>query len=384
MSRHHNPPYNPPWNKRGDDKYRPPQSDFTFQATAGQGHARPSFPDSTHHLPRRPPTARRDERYPQSQRRPQRDDGNVGRGGRGRNARGGRSNRGGRGAPYPRPPLSDRPLLKMNREPTPEQLDGMDTSKSQYMEVHETSDSESASMDLKSTSDSERQPARKKSRVDDKVGKKATPTWSNAEIYTARPPPDESEGKRKDVMKMIRKAKATAGDLTASKPVSDDFVAFDLGDPPEASASSDDDSVQIVGENKSQPSHTRFSHLDNLHPNRNLPPLVANSGRSYPVYDVEDSSPPPPPNDRQVDTWPPSSPAAREAPRKERAKNRGRKRDADQYEEDQMWEICPVAPCWRPVSSIDQDSWLSLVLKFISANTWTHDTVVSCPDRRSS
>lgn len=230
----------------------------------------------------------------------------------------------------------------------------MDITKSQYIDVQD-SDSESASMELETNSGSGNQPPRKKMRKDKTIAKRATPLWSNAEIYTARPPPDESEGKRKDVMKMIRKAKATAGDLTTSKPASDDFVAFDFGDPSVAmAASSDDDSVIIMSESSSKPSHTRFSHLDNLHPNRNLPPLVADSGRPYPVYEVEDSLSPPPPRGTGVDTWPPPPPPARQPQPKDRARNGGRKRNADEYEEDRMWELCPIAPSWRSVSSSDR------------------------------
>ena len=152
---------------------------------------------------------------------------------------------------------------------------------------------------------------------------------------------------------MIRKAKAATGETNISKAADDDFMAFDLGDDSGDTASSDDE-VVLVGRDKwSKASQTRFSHLDNLHPNRNQPPLVADNVRPYPVYEIEDSPPPPPPHDTRVDTWPPPPPPpAQEAPRKDRVTKRGRKRGAEEYEEDRYWAACPVTPSWRLVSDV--------------------------------
>ena len=57
------------------------------------------------------------------------------------------------------------------------------------------------------------------------------PKWSNPETYTALPPPDESTRKRKDVVKMIRKARVTVEkdkDDTGQVATNDDFISFNL------------------------------------------------------------------------------------------------------------------------------------------------------------
>jgi len=59
------------------------------------------------------------------------------------------------------------------------------------------------------------------------------PKWSNPEYYTALPPPDESQRRKRDVVKLIRKARVAVGKSTTSASqvaANDDFISFDMGD----------------------------------------------------------------------------------------------------------------------------------------------------------
>ena len=61
------------------------------------------------------------------------------------------------------------------------------------------------------------------------------PKWSNPDPYTALPPPDETQVKRPDFVKLIRKARVSA---TAADPLvggdavttNDDFISFGADD----------------------------------------------------------------------------------------------------------------------------------------------------------
>ena len=61
----------------------------------------------------------------------------------------------------------------------------------------------------------------------------AVPKWSNPEYYTALPPPDESQRKRKDVVKLIRKARVaseTKETVSSQAAANVDFISFDFED----------------------------------------------------------------------------------------------------------------------------------------------------------
>ena len=81
------------------------------------------------------------------------------------------------------------------------------------------------------TDESDVEPPNKKMARGDDRPSNAIPKWSNPDPYTSLPPPDESKGKKKDVVQMIRKAKVLqdpAGDAQSS--VAEDFIPFDFGD----------------------------------------------------------------------------------------------------------------------------------------------------------
>ncbi|RAL15644.1 putative topoisomerase family protein TRF4 [Aspergillus homomorphus CBS 101889] len=132
---------------------------------------------------------------------------------------------------YPRPGTSERPLLRTRREATPEQLVAQGASDSnpglKFVSLENLSDSEEADMDVSSDDDMEATHPRKKRATESNTNASAapapapTPKWSNPDPYTALPPPDESQSKRVDVVKLIRKARIAA---TATQPVQTDAV----------------------------------------------------------------------------------------------------------------------------------------------------------------
>ncbi|CZR61247.1 related to DNA-directed DNA polymerase [Phialocephala subalpina] len=154
-----------------------------------------------------------------------------------RGQRGGRGSARGRGGPRM---ASERDFLKTNREPTPELMPGMDEDAGngvRYKAVDDLSDSDEAEMDL-SNSDEENdendaeQPKKKQTRTETKAADgDSVPRWSNPDPYTALPPPDESQRKKKDVVKLIRKARVDAAqDGAKTEAAAADFISFDFDD----------------------------------------------------------------------------------------------------------------------------------------------------------
>lgn len=85
-------------------------------------------------------------------------------------------------------------------------------------------------MDVSSEDEDEAAHPRKKRAVDPNNSGTATaapappppaPKWSNPDPYTVLPPPDETQSKRVDVVKLIRKARIAA---TAAQPTQEDAV----------------------------------------------------------------------------------------------------------------------------------------------------------------
>lgn len=121
---------------------------------------------------------------------------------------------------------ADRPLLHARRERTPEQFDGMQHDHDdipKYRNVDTMSDSDSEDME-ESESEGEDITRIKAVLTEGKV----SPKWSNPEPYTSLPPPEASK-KRKDVVKLIRKARIAASkeqDSTMQLAQNDDFISF--------------------------------------------------------------------------------------------------------------------------------------------------------------
>lgn len=261
----------PPSFPRGSgDSYRPPSSDFSFRQDAPQSidlsrthdSYRPS--DATR---RGPDRAARYGGLRQDTNRP----GARGRGGyRGR-------------AGYSKK-AAERPFLQTNRAPTPELMACMDEVERhvpKYKAFEDLSDSEEVEMDVsddendKTYIEEEEQPKKKQARTELKASADgdSVPRWSNPDPYTALPPPDESLHKKKDVVKLIRKARVTASlnEATTTAAETDDFISFDFGDDLAAEsdenvAVSDDDSViEVSGAPTGPRNLTRsFSHREEV------------------------------------------------------------------------------------------------------------------------
>jgi non-canonical poly(A) RNA polymerase PAPD5/7 len=143
---------------------------------------------------------------------------------------------------YPRPHISERPLLSSKAVPTGEQFVGEQEKQApKFTSWEDLSDSEEAEMDLSTDEDGADETSRPRKKravgldgVESPAPAPPAPKWSNPDPYTALPPPDESREKRVDVVKLIRKAKIAAN---ASKPdetnevtENQDFISFgDMG-----------------------------------------------------------------------------------------------------------------------------------------------------------
>lgn len=203
------------------DNYRPPSSGFTFRYDAP-----PSI--SSHQIDSwRPASPPRHRGYGQDRANGFRDNDRKPYPRTG--ARGGYRGRGG-------PRLaSNREFLKGNRSPTPELMPGMEEDNSQgvkYKRAEDLSDSDEAEMDMSDDDDNPDQPPKKRAKTETKAADaNATHKWSNPDPYTVLPPPDESQRKKKDVVKLIRKARISAGPGKAKTDTEvSDFISLDFDD----------------------------------------------------------------------------------------------------------------------------------------------------------
>lgn len=183
--------------------YAPPHSDFSFRMDkpAGVGESGPG-------------SSRTDPR---------------------RNNRRGGGRRGGR--PRWQPPRpSERALISGATLNLPEErLESGDGGPNKFRDLEEISDDEELDMEISShASDSgTNEPSSKRQKtdtVDDKAedSADAAPKWSNPDPYTALPCPDESQQKKRDVVKLIRKARVEAEAKAAAPSQAEDFISFDL------------------------------------------------------------------------------------------------------------------------------------------------------------
>lgn len=195
---------------------------------------------------------------------------------------------------------SNRHMLQSRRETTPELLEGMGTG-TNFKALEDLSDS-GAEMDLSdneasNTGDRPTKRARTNLEASENI-----PKWSNPDPYTSLPPPDESTSKKKDVVKLIRKAKvAGEGEVPSQNAAADnaDFISFNIEDEGEAATDSDGGSrgSLVMGVTGQRRTASTFSHLDHLHSDRmTMPP-------SRPLADRIERAVP----TVGLDTWPPPS-----------------------------------------------------------------------------
>lgn len=294
---------------RGGDSYRPqpPQSDFNFRNDASA----PQYPrESDRYVPTNP----------RMHDRPHRNN----------NRRGNAPNNRGWGV---RRPTAERPLLSSKRGHSPEDTLGQADAQNKahrFMAADDVSDSDEEQMeesedDQQQISDADQQAMliatdrgeldngelhdgpeglepptkRRATAVNVKAAKEAAsvPKWSNPDPYTVLPPVDETQRKRKDVVKIIRKARITAEKEAATQnqvATNDDFISFgleadDLGEDRSGSPSPEPRSRDESGVQGAPTGPRAFSHLNNLHSSA----ADRAPGTSDPRPSANDLGPPP-------------------------------------------------------------------------------------------
>ncbi len=313
-------PYGPPpaydaHHRYGGDSWRPPdvperRNDFTFR----NDDAAPQYPREQDYL--RPTRSMQYAMQENSRRRPihqHRDRMNLNHARRSQYFQSGRLSR---NVPSERPLLRHQDAGKdMN-----EQLLGItagQASASRFMPAEDVSDSDEEQMDESDSDIAESdannadlangqesgdglEPSAKR-RALNPTSRNAQdgasePKWSNPDPYTVLPPIDDSQRKRKDVVKLIRKARKEAEATTAERnqvAANDDFISFGMDDETPEMAKEIRSSPDVAGFERNgvgmpgAPTGPRqFSHLENLH-NHDVP------GMSGPYISAQSLGPPP-------------------------------------------------------------------------------------------
>ncbi|EAQ84734.1 hypothetical protein CHGG_08748 [Chaetomium globosum CBS 148.51] len=219
------------------DNYRLPQSDFTFQVDkpAGVQNADTYRPqgNSKHHNDRHEPhSPDRDDRplkrTRRSNNRSSRNDSS---------ARPVQNNKHGRNfgnRPWRPFVPAERELLKTDHDNNNNtEVAFYNTSGGvTYRPLNELSDSDEAEMDISGDEEagSTEEPTGKRARsaIEQSTSDNNVPKWSNPDPYTALPPETATQGKKKDVVRMIRKSRVQENEVRSSLPSGEaDFISFD-------------------------------------------------------------------------------------------------------------------------------------------------------------
>jgi non-canonical poly(A) RNA polymerase PAPD5/7 len=101
-----------------------------------------------------------------------------------------------------------------------------------YRPLEDLTDSEEADMDISGDEDeSSAEPSSKRARlsVEQSASGNSAPKWSNPDPYTVLPPETTTQGKKKDVVQMIRKARVPVKPVKVSLPSEEaDFISLDV------------------------------------------------------------------------------------------------------------------------------------------------------------
>jgi len=148
-----------------------------------------------------------------------------------RNLRGGRRRRdqySGRGGANR---ISDRPLLRTKQTTVENRVFADPNAQAKFRRLDELTDSEEEVMaQSEDTGDDEERmpPANAAAAVENENRKKTTAKWSDPNPYTSLPPPSEATGKRRDFVKLIRKARVAATRQQGLVAQDQDFISFDM------------------------------------------------------------------------------------------------------------------------------------------------------------
>ena len=272
------------------NNYRPrrPENEFSFRA---QG---PRYPSPDRHAP----TPQRQRQQPHRANDSRRDQGKRGPPGRGNDSR----HRGGYRGRVKKPPPSEREILhKTGRASTPEQLFGMNADgQARFTTIISSSDEDSGSesgevIDLTNDSDEDGDGPRKRVKTNAPAPVEPTaPKWSNPEYLTALPPPENLGAPKKDIVRVIRKAKVEAAPKEdSSNAVKDniDFISFKFDDDFANSIVIDSDSG---GENR-PPSNAPLAPAGMKMTGEHVPSTFPPNHSSAPITMHDTVGPPPPP-----------------------------------------------------------------------------------------
>lgn len=204
----------------GSDSFRPPQGDFNFRSEKprGVGDSYNSYRPGEHRSRADPP--RGPARGPHNDRPPYRPSGNRGRG-----AYAGRR-------PWRPFIAADRAILHTtdNNKPTEDFADAQNGVT--YRALDQLSDSDEADMDISDDENDSAQPSAKRARTaGNSTSADEAPKWSNPDPYTALPPEQDPDKKKKDVVQLIRKARVEPAKSTRTSLLADDedFIRCDSG-----------------------------------------------------------------------------------------------------------------------------------------------------------
>ncbi|KAL2144008.1 hypothetical protein VTI28DRAFT_9690 [Corynascus sepedonium] len=218
----------------GADNYRLPQGDFTFRVDKPSG-----VQDSDTYRPQGNRKGRHDGRGPQSpggdSRPAKRSRGQHDRSFKGTNGappfRDNRHGRGYGGRPWRPFIAAERELLKADHNSSTEVAFYNTSGGVTYRPLDELSDSDEAEMDISGDeAGAAEEPSNKRARlaVEQTASDSNTPKWSNPDPYTALPPETATQGKKTDVVKMIRKSRVQEKEVRTALPSqSADFISFD-------------------------------------------------------------------------------------------------------------------------------------------------------------
>ncbi|KAF2997650.1 hypothetical protein E8E13_005372 [Curvularia kusanoi] len=207
----------------GGDNYRP--------GGAQQGRNNSEFTFS-HDGPRFPPSGPANA-GPPARRRPR---GGANRPGDSRRGDYGSRGRGGGRGGYRKKGAHERALLALQDRGSPERTLGVADGSHKFMNVDDIPDEDDEEAGSEHADDSTETGVHKAARTgNERADGDSIPKWSNPEMYTALPPPEELRpGKKIDFVQLIRKAKneaAEKGDATNAVVANDDFISFGDDDP---------------------------------------------------------------------------------------------------------------------------------------------------------
>ncbi|OHE96309.1 hypothetical protein CORC01_08381 [Colletotrichum orchidophilum] len=345
---------------------RPPQGDFTFRMDKPSGVGDAASGDSY-----------RPGAYQGNDRR------------RAPRARGGPFRGRGRGA-YQKIIPAERELLRTRRDGVDENLVNEEGGGIVYRDVDELSDDEEADMDISDNSDDESgEPSSKRARRagNDESGN-SVPKWSNPDPYTALPPPDAAERKKKDMVKMIRKARVdeTAADKLNASTEAEEFISFDLDGPDDKEDGEEEEIILPPSDPPSPPSPPPPP------PSGPAPPLQSssNASRIAPSGPRSDRDIPPAANGLAASTAPSTPGKPFNLPAKPVAANDAlgsRKRTADDHikpptygplkKVNKMPVGGAILPEWRVTKGEDSTPWIEADhSKTSDISVWLHKEIV--------